>query len=272
MSQLRSPRELVGSWIPKEFRSRTNRRWALPGAKNTWIGGWGTALAPAVSVQSLCRLPTCWDRGHPQHLSFMSQSLERDCPCFFSSQVRDAGSHCWIPLLNLCPWGLDHRRAMTAPVKQGPETFPRKGRRLVKSLTVDFTRCHLRLTRHFSRCFTCVNLFQSSQPPHDMGAAAKSLQSCPTLCDPIDGSLPGSSAHEIFQARVLEWGAIAVTWKIRGGFDCPAGFLGCQDSIFQLPRTVSSMHFLSLPLERSSVIFILIRGVHTCNPSPEWHS
>ena len=40
-------------------------------------------------------------------------------------------------------------------------------------------------------------------------AAAKSLQLCPTLCDPIDGSLPGSSVHGIFQARVLEWGAIA---------------------------------------------------------------
>ena len=34
-------------------------------------------------------------------------------------------------------------------------------------------------------------------------------QLCPTLRDPIDGSLPGSSAHGIFQARVLEWGAIA---------------------------------------------------------------
>ena len=34
-------------------------------------------------------------------------------------------------------------------------------------------------------------------------------QSCPTLCDPIDCSLPGSSAHGIFQARVLEWGATA---------------------------------------------------------------
>ena len=40
-------------------------------------------------------------------------------------------------------------------------------------------------------------------------AAAKSLQSCPTLCDPIDRSPPGSSVHGIFQARVLEWGAIA---------------------------------------------------------------
>ena len=40
-------------------------------------------------------------------------------------------------------------------------------------------------------------------------AAAKSRQSCPTLCDPIEGSPPGSSVHGIFQARVLEWGAIA---------------------------------------------------------------
>ena len=34
-------------------------------------------------------------------------------------------------------------------------------------------------------------------------------QSCPTLSDPMDCSLPGSSVHRIFQARVLEWGAIA---------------------------------------------------------------
>ena len=39
-------------------------------------------------------------------------------------------------------------------------------------------------------------------------AAVKSLQSCLTRCDPIDGSLPGSSVHGIPQARVLEWGAI----------------------------------------------------------------
>ena len=40
-------------------------------------------------------------------------------------------------------------------------------------------------------------------------AAAKSLQSCPTLCDPMDCSIPGSSVHGSFQARVLEWVAIA---------------------------------------------------------------
>ena len=36
-------------------------------------------------------------------------------------------------------------------------------------------------------------------------------QSCPTLSDPIDCSLPGSSVHGIFQARVLEWGATALS-------------------------------------------------------------
>ena len=40
-------------------------------------------------------------------------------------------------------------------------------------------------------------------------AAAKFLQSCPTLCDPISGSLPGSPVPGILQARTLEWVAIS---------------------------------------------------------------
>ena len=40
-------------------------------------------------------------------------------------------------------------------------------------------------------------------------AAAESLQSCPTLCDPIDGSPPGSSVHGILKARTLQWVAIS---------------------------------------------------------------
>ena len=40
-------------------------------------------------------------------------------------------------------------------------------------------------------------------------AAVKSLQSCPTLCDPIDGSPPGSPVPEILQSRRLEWVAIS---------------------------------------------------------------
>ena len=42
-----------------------------------------------------------------------------------------------------------------------------------------------------------------------VAVAAKSLQSCPTLCDPIDGSPPGSPIPEILQARTLEWVAIS---------------------------------------------------------------
>ena len=40
-------------------------------------------------------------------------------------------------------------------------------------------------------------------------AVAKSLQSCPTLCDPIDRFLPGSSVPGILQARIVEWVAIS---------------------------------------------------------------
>ena len=46
---------------------------------------------------------------------------------------------------------------------------------------------------------------------HAAAAAAESLQLCLILCDPIDGSLPSSSDHGIFQARALEWGAIALS-------------------------------------------------------------
>ena len=50
-------------------------------------------------------------------------------------------------------------------------------------------------------------------------AAAKSLQSCPTLCDPIDGSPPGSPIFGILQARTLEWVAISFSnarkWKVK---------------------------------------------------------
>ena len=41
-------------------------------------------------------------------------------------------------------------------------------------------------------------------------ATAKSLQSCPTLCDPIDGSPPGPAVPGILQARTLEWVAIEI--------------------------------------------------------------
>ena len=54
--------------------------------------------------------------------------------------------------------------------------------------------------------------------PDSGAAAAKSLQSCPTLCDPIDSSPPGSAIPGILQGRTLEWVAISFSnaWKWKG--------------------------------------------------------
>ena len=66
-------------------------------------------------------------------------------------------------------------------------------------------------------CFMCVCAVLSSSAAT---AAAKSLQSCPTLCDLIDGSPRGSSVPGILQVRTLEWVAISFSnawkWKVKG--------------------------------------------------------
>ena len=60
---------------------------------------------------------------------------------------------------------------------------------------------------------------KSLQWPMAAAAAAKSLQSCPTLCDPIDGSPPGSPIPGILQVITLEWVAISFSnawkWKVK---------------------------------------------------------
>ena len=66
-----------------------------------------------------------------------------------------------------------------------------------------------------------VNRGQERAPLYSLtaAAAAKLLQSYPTLCDPIDGSPPGSSVPGILQARILEWVAISFSnawkWKVK---------------------------------------------------------
>ena len=65
---------------------------------------------------------------------------------------------------------------------------------------------------------SCV-FYRVHQWPAPAAAAAKSLQSCPTLCDPIDGSPPGSPVPGILQARILERAAISFSnawkWKVK---------------------------------------------------------
>ena len=61
----------------------------------------------------------------------------------------------------------------------------------------------------FVLCLESSNMCQWVYKTFVAAAAAKSLQSCPTLCDPTDGSLPGFPAPGILQARTLEWVAIS---------------------------------------------------------------
>ena len=64
-----------------------------------------------------------------------------------------------------------------------------------------------------------LNLLHNAKPPPEWTAAAKSLQSCPTLCNPIDGSPPDSPVPGILQARTLEWVVISFSnawkWKVK---------------------------------------------------------
>ena len=68
-------------------------------------------------------------------------------------------------------------------------------------------------------CVWSVESLTSSEESQWAAAAAKSHQSCPTLCDPIDGSPPGSPVPGILQARILEWVAISFSnawkWKVK---------------------------------------------------------
>ena len=75
--------------------------------------------------------------------------------------------------------------------------------------------------KHVEQCQMPCKVGYDSQVLWVMSAAAaaKSLQSCPTLCDPIDGSSPGSPIPGILQARTLEWVAISSSnawkWKVK---------------------------------------------------------
>ena len=79
---------------------------------------------------------------------------------------------------------------------------------------------------------------------HSVAAAtAKLLQSCPTLCDPIDGSPPGSPVPGILQARTLEWIAISFSnawkWKVKGrSLSCVQLFATPWTAAYQAPPSM----------------------------------
>ena len=79
---------------------------------------------------------------------------------------------------------------------------------------------HTHTHRYFLyACHTFQSLFLAISRPSAAAAAAKSLQSCLTLCNPIDSCPPGSPVPGILQARTLEWVAISFSnawkWKVK---------------------------------------------------------
>ena len=93
-------------------------------------------------------------------------------------------------------WSLDEE------VSHPRESISTWGKSMQSMVTVPARLCNL----------PCTSMYYSA-------AAAKSLQSCPTLCDPIDGNPPGSTVPGILQTRTLEWVAISFSsawkWKVK---------------------------------------------------------
>ena len=89
--------------------------------------------------------------------------------------------------------------------------------------------------------YDCFVGLLSEQHMKKAAAAAKSLQSCPTLCDPIDGSPPGSPIPGILQARTLEWVAISFSMKKAYGLNhC------CGNHLYPLTSLFTAFTFFSL--------------------------
>ena len=77
---------------------------------------------------------------------------------------------------------------------------------------------------------------------------AKSLQSCPTLCDPMDSSPPGSSVHRILQARILEWVAIS--------------FSNSHSRYLRTNNTSSGQSFPTSEMKVGQALFIFHHNTH----------
>ena len=98
---------------------------------------------------------------------------------------------------------------------------------------------------------------------HAAAAAAKLLQSCPILCDPIDGSPPGSAVPGILQARTLEWVAIsffnAWKWKVKGkSLSCVRPSVTPRTAAFQAPLSMGfsrQEYWSGVPLPSPMLLF-----------------
>ena len=139
---------------------------------------------------------------------------------------------------------------------------------------------------------SCLNedsfcwLFKSSTPKYSQSnylserkKESEITQSCPTLCDPVDGSLPGSSINGILQARILEWVSISISrgssqprdWTHvscigRRFFEAPGKTQTFLKYLF-IPKYLLIwifLHFFGLVLKRNNLTLILLKA------PPKW--
>ena len=104
-------------------------------------------------------------------------------------------------------------------------------------------------------------------------AAAKSLQSCQTLCDPRDGSPPGSPIPGILQARILEWVAVCFSnawkWKVKVRTLSRIWLLATPwTAAYQAPPSLGFSrreHWSGLPLRLSKDMYIYSYSCYFCN-------
>ena len=103
-------------------------------------------------------------------------------------------------------------------------------------------------------------------------AAAKSLQSCPTLCDRIDGGLPGSPVPGILQVRTLEWVAISFSnawkWKVKGkSLSSVQLFVTPWTTAFQAPLSMGfsrQEYWSGVPLPNYFSLASVIHSLQRC--------
>ena len=101
---------------------------------------------------------------------------------------------------------------------------------------------------HWRQTLYCLS-YQGS-PANVPQSESEVAQLCPTLCDPMDCSLPGSSVHGIFQARVLEWVAISFSRVIFPTQGSNPGLLHRRQMLYRLShqgRPQTSLQNSSLP-------------------------
>ena len=109
-------------------------------------------------------------------------------------------------------------------------------------------------------------------------AAAKSLQSCPTVCDPVDGSPPGSPIPGILQARTLEWVAISFSnawkWKVKVKSLCRVQLLATPwTAAYQAPPSMGfsrQEYWSGVPLP-SPILYAYNRLKMAANSLPLFH-